>query len=73
MSGKILIVMTSIVLVLVLGPEVGFGREKEAQELSAGEVLRELDKILNNQDEIFKQLEEIKQELAVIKVRASRR
>lgn len=72
MKGKVPIILVAAALILVLGLQIGFCQEKEEARLDAGTIIRKLNEVLANQAEILKQFEEIKQELAIIKVRASR-
>ncbi|MFC1699200.1 hypothetical protein ACFL1I_04490 [Candidatus Omnitrophota bacterium] len=66
----------AFILLIVLGLVVGLGQrafsQKEQASLDQLKIERQLDQVLANQAEILKQFEEIKQELEIIKVRASR-
>ncbi|MFC1631008.1 hypothetical protein ACFL2I_00455 [Candidatus Omnitrophota bacterium] len=66
----------AFILLLVLGLVLGLGQmafsQKEQASLDQLKIERQLDQVLANQAEILKQFEEIKQELEIIKVRASR-
>ena len=70
MYGRIVIVLVATVLIFALGIQMGLGKEESA--LDKSEIMRKLDKILVNQAEILKEFAEVKQELAIIKIRASR-
>ena len=70
MYGKILTVLVATTLIFILGIQVGLSKEESA--LDTSETMRKLDKILLNQTEILKQFEEVRQELVIIKIRASR-
>jgi len=71
MYGRILCILAATLLVLALGMQVGLSQDEEAHA-GAGTIMNKLDKVLANQAEILEQFEEIRQELVVIKVRASR-
>ncbi len=68
-------VLIATVLIFALGIQAGFSKdnEKGKAESDTSEIAQRLDEVLANQAEILKQFDEIKQELAIIKVRASRR
>jgi Tfp pilus assembly protein PilO len=72
MSGKIFVVLITAVLVFTLGAQLGLSKEQEQSSPDAEAIMRKLEQVLSNQEEILKQNEQIKQELAIIKVRASR-
>ena len=72
MDKKIFIILVAAALILVVGLQTGFCQEKEEAQLDAGTIMRKLNEVLANQAEILQAFEEIKQELAIIKVRASR-
>jgi predicted anti-sigma-YlaC factor YlaD len=72
MRVKPSIILVAVVLIFALRIEAGFGQEKETIKIDRVVVMQKLDEILSNQDDIFKRLDQIEQELAVIKVRASR-
>ena len=72
MHRKIIFVLVALALISALGTQVVFSKEKQAPALDTSKIVRKLDEVLANQAEILKKFEEIKQELAIIKVRASR-
>ncbi len=72
MRGKIIFVLVAIALVFALGMPTGFSREKEKVTLDSTAIIAKLDEVLANQVEILAEFDEIKQELRIIKVRASR-
>ena len=72
MNRKGVIILVATVLIFALGIQAGLSKEKEKTALDTDRVIRKLDEVLANQAEILKQFEEIKQELQVIKVRATR-
>lgn len=72
MRGKIIFVLVAIVLIFALGMPTGFSREKEKATLDSTAIIAKLDEVLANQVEILAEFDEIKQELRIIKVRASR-
>ena len=72
MNRKVFTILVAIVLIFALGIQVGLSKEREKPALDANRVMRKLDEVLANQAEILKQFEEIKQELAIIRIRASR-
>ncbi len=72
MRKRIVILLAAIVLILALGIQVGLSKGKEEAALDTSKIMRKLNEVLANQAEMFKQFDEIKQELVVIKVRASR-
>ena len=72
MRGKIIFVLVAIALIFALGMPTGFSREKEKATLDSTAIIAKLDEVLANQVEIFVEFDEIKQELRIIKVRASR-
>jgi len=72
MRRKIVFVLVALALISALGTQVVLSKEKQAPALDTSKIVRKLDEVLANQAEILKKFEEIKQELAIIKVRASR-
>ncbi len=72
MHRKIIFVLVALALISALGTQVVLSKEKQAPALDTSKIVRKLDEALSNQAEILKKFEEIKQELAIIKVRASR-
>ena len=72
MKGKIVFVLIAALLILALGTQVGVSKEEDAAGLDTAKIMRKLNEILANQAEILKQFGEVKQELAVIKIRATR-
>lgn len=74
MSKTIVVTLLMSILVFSLGAQgTCFSDEGETEQMDITRIMRKLEQITLNQEEIFKQFEEIKQELAIIKVRASRR
>ena len=75
MEKKVIFVLIATVLIFALGTQTGFSKdnEKEKAESDTTGIVQKLDEVLANQAEILKQFDEIKQELAIIKVRASHR
>ena len=67
MYRKIFISLIAIVLIFALGIQLGFCAEGDTAK-----VISKLDEVLANQAEILKQFDGIKQELAIIKIRATR-
>ncbi len=67
MKGKIALVLIVTALVFILGIQMGLSAEEDSAR-----IISKLDKVLANQAEIFRQFDEIKQELNVIKIRATR-
>lgn len=72
MHKKSFVALVAITLILVLGAQTGFSREKEEATADTDKIMHKLDEVLANQNEILAQFDQIKQELEVIKVRASR-
>lgn len=72
MQKKMLIALVATAIVFALGIQRGFSREQEEATVSAAEVMNKLDEVLANQAEMLRQFEAIKQELEIIKIRASR-
>lgn len=72
MRKKVLIALVATAIVFALGIQSSFSREQEEATVSATKVISKLDEILANQAEILRQFEAIKQELEIIKIRASR-
>lgn len=68
MKLKTVFVLLATVIIIGLGMQVAISQEKKETNLDA----QKLDQILSNQAEILKQFEDIKQELTIIKIRASR-
>ncbi|MCQ9208644.1 MAG: hypothetical protein NG712_04620 [Omnitrophica bacterium] len=71
MKKKTVLILAATLLILALGMQTGFSQEQEI-ELDARKIMHKLDEVLANQAEILEQFEEIRQELAIIRVRASR-
>ncbi len=69
---KVMAALVSIILILAVGSRVGLGKDKEEPQLDPAQILQRLEEVLTNQQEMFKQFEEVKQELEIIRVRASR-
>ena len=72
MKGKIVFVLIAAVLIFTLGTQLGLSKEKETAVSDTAKIMHKLNEILANQAEILKQFSEVKQELAVIKIRATR-
>ena len=72
MDKRLFLVVIGAILVFVLGLQLGYGQERRKTDLDAGEIGSKLDEILDNQDKMLEYFEEMKEELSVIKVRASR-
>lgn len=72
MKKKVILVLVAIALIFALGMPTGFSREKEKATLDSTAIIAKLDEVLANQVEILAEFDEIKQELRIIKVRASR-
>ncbi|MBN2096895.1 MAG: hypothetical protein JW714_00290 [Candidatus Omnitrophica bacterium] len=73
MPKKIFPALIIAVCLFALAVQVGFSQDTEQQnQIDTAQLMRKLDTILANQAEIIKQFEMIKQELEIIKVRASR-
>jgi len=70
---KVMLILIAALLISALGTQVGLSKEKEAAAIDTAEIMHKLNEILANQAEALEQFAEIKQELAIIKVRASRR
>ena len=74
MGKMIVTVLLIAILAFSLGvQQIGLAQDQEKEKVDTGRIMRKLEQVTANQEEIFKQFEEIKRELAVIKVRASRR
>lgn len=71
-KGKIVFVLVAALLILAVGIQVGVSKEEDVSGLDSARIMRKLSEILANQAEILKQFDEVKQELAVIKIRATR-
>jgi len=71
-KGKIVFVLIAAVLIFTLGTQLSLSKEKETAMSDTAKIMRKLNEILANQAEILKQFSEVKQELAVIKIRATR-
>jgi len=71
-KGKIVFVLVAVLLIFALGTELGLSKEKETAASDSAKIMRKLSEVLANQAEILKQFDEVKQELAVIKIRATR-
>lgn len=72
MWKKMFIALVAAAIVFALGVQSSFSREQEEATVSATKIINKLDEILANQAEILRQFEAIKQELEIIKIRASR-
>ena len=72
MKKKATLILIAMLLIFVLGTQAGFSKEKAETDFDAARVIGKLDQVLTNQAEILEQFEQIKQELAVIKIRATR-
>jgi hypothetical protein len=71
-KGKIVFVLVATLLIFALGIQPGVSKEEDAAVPDSAKIVRRLNEILANQAEILKQFSEVKQELAVIKIRATR-
>ena len=60
-----------LIAVLIIGVVIGTERIQAENNLTEEEIAKKLDEVLNNQAEILKQLEEMRKELYIIKIRAS--
>lgn len=69
MRAKAILVLVASILIFALGIQVGLTREKEEEDIA--KIMRKLDGILANQAEIFRQFDEIRQELSIIKIRVT--
>ncbi len=72
MQRKVFSVLVAALLILALGIQLGLCKQEEKAVSDAAKIMRKLNEILANQAEILKQFSEVKQELAVIKIRATR-
>lgn len=72
MKKKVILVLVAIALIFALGMPTGFSRDEEKVTLDSTAIIAKLDEVLANQVEILAEFDEIKQELRIIKVRASR-
>lgn len=66
---KPIFILIAAILVFTLWLQFGLCQEEER---TSDRIMQKLDKILLNQNEVFKQLEEIKKELMIVKMRSSR-
>lgn len=73
MRTKMTIVLIATVLILAVGLQVGLSQTQKASGLDTDRIIHKLDEILANQTQMLKRFDEVKKELAIIKVRASRR
>ena len=64
---KVIFILIAIALIFIPGIKMGVNAAEDSAR-----VISKLDKVLANQAEMFKQFDEIKQELKVIKIRATR-
>jgi len=63
-----------VVLVVCISLATGvFAQEKSESEIDIDQIVNKLNEVLDNQEKILEEFSEIKKELAIIKVRASRR
>ncbi len=72
MQRKVSIVLLAVVFISVMGTQAVLGKDKEDTAIDTVEIMDKFDAVLANQAELLKQIAEIKQELAIIKIRASR-
>ena len=72
MQRKVFSVLVAALLILALGIQLGLCKQEEKAVSDAAKIMRKLNEILTNHAEILKQFGEVKQELAVIKIRATR-
>lgn len=70
-EGKMKPVFVLIAVILIFALWLQFGLCQE-EERTSDKIMQKLDKILLNQNEVFKQLDEIKKELMIVKMRSSR-
>ncbi|MBU1062077.1 MAG: hypothetical protein KJ957_06955 [Candidatus Omnitrophica bacterium] len=76
MARKVLLVSVILAMIVSLGffTLKGFGKEQESEKTQNTRVVSEkIDEILKNQQAIIERLEDIKSELNIIKIRASRK
>lgn len=74
MKKKLIFFLVVTVLIFGLGIQLGLSQDREKVKLdTTAEIMSKLKEVLANQAEILNQFEEVKQELAVIKIRATRR
>ena len=73
MNKGTIIILLATALILALGIGLSLAREIEPQDVEQSKIARSLEEVLSNQAKILEELKAIKQELGVIKVRASRR
>ncbi|UCB56690.1 MAG: hypothetical protein JSV30_05660 [Candidatus Omnitrophota bacterium] len=66
---KPVFVLIAVILIFALWLQFGLCQEEER---TSDKIMQKLDKILLNQNEVFKQLDEIKKELMIVKMRSSR-
>ena len=67
MRAKVFLVLLAAILIFALGIQLSFCAEEDTAK-----IISKLDEVLANQAEILKQFDGIKQELAIIKIRATR-
>ena len=73
MKAKTVLILITTALIFTLSVQEGaLSQEKDELSPDAAGIMRKLDEILDNQAKIFEQIDMIKQELEIIKVRASR-
>ncbi len=66
------IFIASLVMCISLATGV-FAQEKTIPKIDTDEIMSKLNEVLDNQEKILEEFEEVKKELAIIRVRASRR
>ena len=72
MKIKAVPILIAALLIFALGIQPGVSKEEDAAVSDAAKIMRKLNEVLANQAEILKQFSEVKQELAIIKIRATR-
>ncbi|MFH1046435.1 MAG: hypothetical protein V1727_05675 [Candidatus Omnitrophota bacterium] len=70
-KGVLLLLL--VALLLSLGIRQVIGQQEDGEGFSSQQVMSKLDAVMASQQEILKKLDEIKQDLAVIQVRATKR
>lgn len=72
MRRYIVVTAAIMALIIVLSGQAAFSQTKKVSSRESKEIISKLNEILDNQKTFAQELEEIKKELAVIRVRASR-
>ncbi len=75
MKHKIAFILIMAVLMVGWAARLGLSQEQQKQDsaVDTSEIVQKLNQIMATQQQILQEFNEIKQELAIIKVRASRR